>query len=155
MIMVVSAAPSRVPATPNLEVIKAAPAEANPAASIWLPLTRGACLASSLKILTLPTEPPGFKERSVPIRRVCVGSFTSGGFVAPQSPPPLECRREGGEGKAENGRDQRRKVLRAFRGDQGLLQERAALPGQGPAGHCGILRFHVRASGHAGRPGGG
>jgi hypothetical protein len=64
MIMVVSAAPSRVPATPNLEVIKAAPAEANPAASTWLPLIMGACLASLLTILTLPTNQQSFKEKS-------------------------------------------------------------------------------------------
>jgi hypothetical protein len=67
MIMVVSAAPIKVPATPNLEVIKAAPAEANPAASTWLPLITGACLASSLTPLTLPTNPQGFKENLDPM----------------------------------------------------------------------------------------
>jgi hypothetical protein len=64
MIMVVSAAPRRVPATPNLEVIKAAPAEAKPAASTWLPLTKDVCLGSSLTVLTLPTNPQSFKEKT-------------------------------------------------------------------------------------------
>jgi hypothetical protein len=67
MIMVVSAAPRRVPATPNLEVITAAPAEANPAAITWLPLITGACLVPSLTVPTLPTSPPGFKENPAPI----------------------------------------------------------------------------------------
>lgn len=41
MIMVVNAAPTRVPATPKREVAAAAPAEASPAASIWLTLIAG------------------------------------------------------------------------------------------------------------------
>src|SRR5215216_2969985 len=38
MIMVVNAAPSMVPATPNFEVTNAAVVEASPAANTWLPL---------------------------------------------------------------------------------------------------------------------
>jgi hypothetical protein len=41
MIMAVSAAPRRVPATPKREVTNAAVVAANPAANTWLPLTTG------------------------------------------------------------------------------------------------------------------
>src|SRR3712207_6689616 len=67
MIMAVSAAPRRVPATPNREVTNAATAAANPAAITWVPLTTGALLAASLTVPTLPTDVPSFKEGSGPL----------------------------------------------------------------------------------------
>src|SRR5215211_5445565 len=80
MIIAVTAAPSRVPATPKREVTKAAVAEANPAAITCVPLTMGACLAASLTLLTLPTNPRGFKEKWLKIWRtspVCRGFHTA------------------------------------------------------------------------------
>src|SRR5829696_5769625 len=143
MIMVVTAAPRRVPATPKRDVRKAAHAEATPAATTWDPLTTGACLAASLTPSTLSTKPRGFKEKSVRFWRPSVGPFTPSRAVAPGGAPPLEfCgrrRKGGGDGGSHRGQ-----VLGALRGDPGLRQEGVRLPGQGPAGTRGILHVHVR-----------
>jgi hypothetical protein len=63
MIMVVNAAPSTVPATPNFEVANAAIVEASPAANTWLPLTTGVpCPSDLLTNPTLSMTPPDYKE---------------------------------------------------------------------------------------------
>src|SRR5919107_3706467 len=90
MIMAVTAAPSRVPATPKRDVTKAAVAAANPAAITWAPLTTGACLAASLTTLTLSTNPRGFKENFFRIRRVSVSDLTPRRGVAAGGASQLE-----------------------------------------------------------------
>src|SRR5919206_3369860 len=94
MIMAVSAAPSRVPATPNLEVTSAAPAEATPADMTCVPLTTGPCLAASLMGSSLPTDPPGFKACG----HLIVQTFCGGGHRG-----TVRIRPEGGEGKVSDG----------------------------------------------------
>jgi hypothetical protein len=65
MIMVVNAAPSMVPATPNFEVTNAAVVEASPAAKTWLPLTTSVLCPSALFTNpTLSMTPPDYKEES-------------------------------------------------------------------------------------------
>src|SRR5688572_26138389 len=93
MIMAVSALPSRVPATPNLEVIMAAAAAAAPAAITWVPLTVGPCLAASLMGSSLSTDPPGFKD----LRGQIVRIFCGGGHRG-----AVRIRPEGGDGKVSD-----------------------------------------------------
>src|SRR5215212_5547056 len=127
MIMAVMAAPRRVPATPKRLVTNDAAAAANPADITWCPLTTGACLTASLTVLTLPTNPPGFKEKFTLFLRTSVDAFTPAGDVAAETAPPLEFpgrRRKGGGDDGSSGGQ----VLGALRGDPGLREAGVRLP---------------------------
>jgi hypothetical protein len=65
MIMAVSAAPSMVPATPNVEVKKAATVEANPAATTCGTLTTGPSLAPLLTVFNLTYQLPPLASKGV------------------------------------------------------------------------------------------